>query len=66
MLKHSPSELFDKALKVVESCTTRDQLEAAQNYTLLYFNQTRELDNLRLLIEKLNEKIQSFQTDGSY
>lgn len=57
----SKAELFNKALRVIVSCSTSDHTEAAQRYAMLYFNRTRDIDNLRILIEELNRKIESLQ-----
>lgn len=53
----SSHELEEKAVKVIESCTTRHQLDIAIEYVNLFFKKTNDINYYRHLIQKLNEKI---------
>jgi hypothetical protein len=51
------TSLEKKCLAVVNSCTDKKQLDAAQKYIELYFNRTKNIEGFRFLITALNSKI---------
>lgn len=51
----------EKAVKVVESCTIKEQIPAAQRYIELFFKRTKDLVYFKYLIVKLNEKIEELK-----
>lgn len=52
------SEKQLKAIKVIESCETLEQLETSEKYIELFYYQTNDLEFLRYLIEKRNKKFE--------
>jgi hypothetical protein len=52
------SEKQLKAIKVIESCETLEQLETSEKYMELFYYQTKDLVFLRYLIDKRNEKLE--------
>jgi polyhydroxyalkanoate synthesis regulator phasin len=57
----SHQELFEKCLRVVKSCTTESQCDTAQKYVMLFFNRTKDFDDLRSLVDELNKQIDAIQ-----
>ena len=53
-------KLEEKAIRVIESCTSASQIDAATRYVELYFKKTGNLPYLRYLITKLDELANSF------
>jgi len=53
-------KLEEKAIRVIESCTSASQIDAATQYVELYFKKTGNLPYLRYLITKLAELASSF------
>lgn len=49
----------DKAIAVINSCTTFEHTEGAQRYITFYFHLTRNFEFFRYLVELLNQKISS-------
>lgn len=51
------SDLAKKCLAVINSCKNTDQLEVAQRYIELFFKRTNNVDEFRVLISAINDKI---------
>jgi hypothetical protein len=49
---------FEKAVKVIDSCTTDGHVDAAKNYIMLFFKKTKDIVLFKDLLEKLNDKIE--------
>ena len=58
------SDLQIKALSVVESCESQDQLNTAQKYIELFYYRTKDLSFFKYLIVKMNEKIEELNKRG--
>lgn len=50
-------KLAEKATRVITSCTNRGQLDAAQKYTELFFQRTRDINHFRNLVIEINKKV---------
>jgi aminoglycoside phosphotransferase family enzyme len=53
------NEQFDfenKAMAVVDSCVSQQQLDSAQKYVELYFAKTGDINAFRSLIDAINTK----------
>ena len=48
---------FQKAIKIIESCTTQAQIDSAQQYVELYMKSTHNIELIRKLVDKLNARI---------
>ena len=56
-------EQFDfenKAMAVVDSCVSQQQLDSAQKYVELFFAKTGDINGFRTLIDALNQKHSTF------
>ena len=56
-------ELCEKAVRVVNSCKTHDQVESARKYVELFFKHRRDFNHFTYLIELLNTKIDSINSN---
>jgi hypothetical protein len=56
------SEKQLKAIRVIESCETVEQLETSEKYIELFYYQTKDLDFLRYLIDKRNKRLEEITT----
>jgi hypothetical protein len=52
------TQLFDKTLSIIESCTTLAQLEAAKNYLELYNKRTQNAEKYTILLNLLDTRAQ--------
>jgi len=53
-------EIEQKVIRVIESCTTVDHIEAATKYVVLFFNRTNDVSLFRELIGRLNAQSSQF------
>jgi succinate dehydrogenase flavin-adding protein (antitoxin of CptAB toxin-antitoxin module) len=53
------NEIFEKAVRTIDSCSTREQLQSAQSFVDLYRSQTNDEEGFKSLQRLLLEKDQS-------
>jgi len=53
---------YEKAVKVIESCTSETQLKYAQKYMELYYQIVKDFDNFRKLVNIYNDTVDKLQS----
>jgi hypothetical protein len=52
----------EKAKAVILSCVTKEQLESAQRYIMLFYDKEKDIDSLRELIDLYNIQIDTIKS----